>query len=100
MARDREREANNMARSIVLNTSRGFHCDCISKGVAVPGLTPDSEGYYTVSYHMAGMQAAWVMQSRLRKSYPNLLTRVVNVADTGVEWAAEVRVKRLTETEA
>ena len=92
MARDRATEAHNMAQSMVLNQNRAFHCDCISHGVEVPGLTPDDDGFYPVSYHMAGKRSAWVLQNKLRRKFPLLDTKVVPVVDK--PWTAEIRVKR------
>jgi hypothetical protein len=93
MPRDRAKEVSNQAASTMLNINRQFYCDCISKGVAVPGVPVDEQGYLTISYHMAGTRPAWVMQARLRKRYPMLDTKVVNVTDLPVKHNAEVRVK-------
>lgn len=92
MARDKVVEAHNMAQSMVLNQNRDFHCDCISNGVHVPGLPKDADGFYPVSFHMSGMDSAWVSQNRLRKKFPELDTKVVAVVDK--PWKAEIRAKR------
>lgn len=92
MARDRVKEVHDQAASTLLNIRRDFNCEAISKGLVPPDVPKDAEGYLTVSFHMAGMRSAWVMQSRLRKRYPELDTRVVAVVDKN--WQAEVRVKK------
>lgn len=91
MARDRAREVADQAASTLLNVKRDFYCQVIAKGVEPPDVPRDEAGYYTVSYHMAGMKSAWVMQARLRKAYPGLDTKVEKVLDK--DWKAEVRVK-------
>lgn len=99
MPRDRAREVTDQAASALLNTKRDFHCKVIEKGIEPLDVPKDDNGFYTVSYHMAGMGSAWVMQSKLRKKYPGLDTKVVNVVDIPCDWQAEVRVKRKVETD-
>ena len=92
MARDRAREVADQAASTLMNVRRDFYCQVIAKGVEPPDVPRDAEGFYTVSYHMAGTKSAWVMQARLRKMYGELDTKVEKVLDK--DWKAEVRVKR------
>lgn len=94
MERDRAKEVANQAASTLLNVKRDFYCKVIEKGVVPPEVPKDDEGYFTVSYHMAGMRSAWVMQSKLRRKYSGLDTKVVNVVDIPCTWNAEVRVKQ------
>lgn len=98
MPRDRAKEVTSQGTSMLLNTNRDKYCEIIAKGVAdFPGIPKDEDDYYTVSYHVAGKRPAWVMQSRLRKKYPQLDTKVVSVVDK--TWTAEVRVKLKPQTE-
>ena len=93
MNRDRHSEVANQAASTLLNINRDYYCSVISSGISPPDIPKDKEGYFTVSYHFAGVDSAYVTQNRLRKKYPNLDTKVVNVHDLPVKWKAEVRVK-------
>ncbi len=97
MPRDRAKEVADQAASTLKNVQRDFHCQVIAAGVKPPDVPKDDEGYYTVSYHWAGMGSAWVMQSRLRKRYPGLDTKVVKVLDQ--DWQAEIRVRKAGEHE-
>lgn len=89
--RDRAREVADQAASTLMNIKRDYYCQVIEKGIEPPDVPKDADGFYTVSYHHAGMRSAWVMQSKLRKLYKQLDTVVVKVLDK--EWKAEVRVK-------
>ncbi len=93
MSRDRAKEIADQAASTLMNIKRDFNCQVIAAGIEPQDITKDDEGFYTVSYHMAGKRSAWVMQARLRKKYPELDTKVVNVVDMPCDWQAEVRVK-------
>lgn len=88
------KETENKAQSMLLNTRRAFHLECITKGVPIPDLTPDDEGYVSVSFHHAGMRSAWVQQAKLRAKYPDVDTKVVNMVDMPCAWSAEIRAKR------
>lgn len=81
------------ARSTLLNLDRKFHLDCVANGINIPGLMQDPQGWYRVSYHMAGTGSAWVQQAKIRKLYPNLDTRVSNVRNLPCDWNAELWVK-------
>lgn len=86
--------AEAQAKSILLNLNQDFHLDCLSKGVNVPGLQRDTEGYYRVGYYVAGVRSGWVQQAKMRRDWPMLETKVVNVADKPCEWNAEIWAKR------
>jgi hypothetical protein len=90
--------AEHRARSIVLNLDRKHHLECISKGVAVPGIH-EKEGWQRVSYHVAGMHSAGVQQAKIRKQYPNLSTMVINVKEQPCDWDAEIWVRLRLEEE-
>ncbi len=79
-------------RSCLLNAQREVHCAAISAGVN-PGIKHDTEGWYPVSFHLAGKQSAWVQQAKLRKRWPNLLTEVRDWVQDNKECAA-IFVKR------
>lgn len=98
MSRNRAREVADTAASTLKNVKRDFNCQAISKGLTPPDAPKDEGGYFTVSYHWAGLRSAWVMQSKLRKKYTDLDTVVVAVVDK--DWKAEVRVKRKAQTDA
>lgn len=78
---------------MLLNLHRRFHLDCVSKGIEVPGLMQDEDGWFRVSYHVAGMGSAWVQQAKTRHEYPNLETQVRNVTNQPCEWNAEIWVR-------
>lgn len=90
----RRLEVEAQANSVLLNLDQGFHLRCLSMGVAVPGLQVDAEGYTRVGYYVAGMRSAWVQQAKMRRAWPQLETKVVNVADQPCEWSAEIWAKR------
>lgn len=85
-------EVERRARSLILNKDRAWYLSCIAKGLKVPGLK-DVGGWLRVSFHVSGMNAAWVQQNKIRKMYPQLTTKVVNVSDKPCDWAAEIWVK-------
>lgn len=85
---------SDQAKSLLSNVSRRFHLECISKGVVVPGLEANERGFYRVSYHHAGVASAWVQQTKIRATWPNLKTHVVDVSQQPCEWNAEIWVKR------
>lgn len=87
------------AGSTLLNLDRKFHLDCITKGVKVPGVQTDEQGWSRVSYHMAGMRSAWVQQNRIRRGWPTLETECRNVADQPCDWNAEIWVRLKKETQ-
>lgn len=84
------------ARSTLLNLNRKFHLDCIVRGVDIPNLKKDDQGWYRVSYHVAGTGSAWVQQAKVRALYPTLETKVVNVGTEPCEWGAEIWVRVAT----
>lgn len=88
------RHAEAQARSILLNLNQEFHLRCLDTGIEVPGLAVDSDGFYRIGYYVAGMQSAWVQQSKMRKAWPNLETKVVNVRDQPCEWVGEIWAKK------
>lgn len=98
MARDRAKELTHQMQSTLLNLKRDFHAECLSKGVHVPELVTDDEGYAAISYHCAGVASARVQQNKLRRKYTDLDTKVVAVVDK--QWTAEIRAKRKEETPA
>lgn len=91
MAKD---HAEAQAKSILLNLNREFHLKCLTNGIGVPGLITDDEGFYRVSYHVAGVRSAWVQQAKIRSAWPALDTKVVDVSDKPCEWSAEIWAKR------
>lgn len=80
-------------RSLLLNLDQDFHMSCLTKGVIVPDLQVDTEGFTRVGYYVAGVSSAWVQQSKIRRKWPQFDTKVVNVADKPCDWSAELWVK-------
>lgn len=96
MAVDPERRNNDMGLSLQWNARRKYNLDCLSAGIVPPELkrTETGDGFFVVSRHAAGTRAAYVVQAKIRKQYPNLITKVINQVDnTDVEWDAEIRAK-------
>lgn len=62
-------------RSCLLNAERERRCAAIVSGVD-PGIKADMDGWYTVSYHLAGKPSAFVQQAKLRQRWPKLDTQV------------------------
>lgn len=81
-------------RSCLLNAERERHCAVISAGID-PGIAADKEGWYLVSYHLAGKPSAYVQQAKLRKRWPKLDTWVVTQQVEGSDCAViKVRLKQ------
>ncbi len=86
-----------MGMSLQWNANRKHHLDCLASGIVPPELasTETGDGFYIVSRHAAGTRAAYVVQAKIRKQYPTLVTKVINQVDNNdVEWDAEIRAKR------
>lgn len=91
-----ERRNLDMGQSLRWNANRKHNLECLSQGIIPPDLvdTQTGDGFYTVSRHAAGTRAAYVVQAKIRRLYPNLITRVINQVDNSdVEWNAEIRAK-------
>lgn len=55
---------------------------------------PCVDNWYRVSRHAAGVDSAYVVQSKMRRRFPQLNTRVVNTtANKSVKWNAEIWVQ-------
>ncbi len=89
----------DQAGSTLLNLDRKFHLDCISRGIKVPNVQTDEQGWSRVSYHMAGPDSAWVQQNKIRKDWPDLETQVRDVREQPCDWKAEIWVRLKEETQ-
>lgn len=83
-----ERALRAYMQSALRNTNREMQCTLIQGGFPLE-LAPDTEGWYTVSFHVAGSRSALVQQSKLRKRYTGLETKVCKQDDEAV-----IKVKR------
>lgn len=85
-----EPRARRMADSTGWNLNRRWQLEAINGGVA-PDPEPEQDGlWWLISRHASGTASAYVVQRRIRQTYPNVETKVVNTRDTPKEWDAEI----------
>ncbi len=82
-----------IGKSMVWNVNRRSHIALIRAGIN-PGIKPDEDGFYTVSFHNT-TNGAYAVQNRVRNEFPELDTRVRKSDDT--EWKAVIQVKLSSE---
>jgi len=86
------RMREGIGRSMVWNANRNARVALIRAGIH-PGIEPDAEGWYPVSYHNT-TNGAYAVQNRVRNAPANkgvLETRVRKVE--GEEWSATIDVR-------
>ncbi len=87
-----------IGKSMVWNINRRTHIALIQAGIN-PGIEPDADGFYTVSYHNTH-NGAYAVQNRVRTEFPSLRTRVKYTDKDDCEWNAVIQVKLMTSDEA
>lgn len=84
------------AKSLLWNVNTLHHAECVSKGIKIDHQTiVTKDGWARIGRYAGSRQSAWSQQTKMRRRFPNLETKVES--PPGNEWKAEIWVKRKEE---